>query len=210
MEGRILIISMEILVALVATITYSKYRHNNLRYFLWYVWGVVLIELLGTGWSSYVQTSNLWIYNSLVILQFPLLVLWYRKFLTSPRTRRALIWLIATFLIFAIINSWGFQTFWEEFQSFNFILGAICLIISIFLYFNEVLHTEKILIIQRGLLFWVSVGFLFFYASAIPIMIMGNFLHHNGWVYNVFLLILNIILHICFLIGLLWGKKKYN
>lgn len=210
MEGRNLILMMELLVALIATGSYYKYRHNNLRYFLWYVWGIVLVEFFGTWWSSSVQTSNLWIYNVLVILEFPLLILWYRSFLSSPGTRKVLVWVIFVFLIFSMINTGIFQSFQFEFKYFNFILGAISLIIAIFLYFNEVLHTDKILVIQRGLLFWVSVGFLFFYASVIPIMIMGNIYHHDGWIYNVFLLILNIILHICFLIGLLWGQKKYN
>lgn len=204
------ILLMEVLVAIVATINYHKYRHNNLRYFVLYVWGVVILEILGAFLPKYYHSSNIWLYNIFVIFEFPLLILWYRSFLSGSKTRKGLIWLIAAFFIFAGINSWFFQPLRDEFQSFNFILGAICVIMSIILYFNEVLHTEKILFIQRGLLFWVSVGFLFFYASAIPIMIMGNVLHYSGWAYNVFLLILNIILHISFLIGLLWGKKKYN
>lgn len=208
--GSNLINGMEILVALVATITYYKYRHNTLRYFLWYLWGVVIFELCGAFWPVYFHSSNHIVYNILVVLQFPLLILWYRSFLANPRTKRISLVLVAIYLLFAILNSWILQPFTAQFQSYSFILGAIWLILVIFMFFNEALHTEKILIIQRGLLFWVSVGFLFFYASVIPIMIMGNVLEHSGWVYNVFLLILNIILHTCFLIGLLWGKKKYN
>lgn len=208
--GSNLILGMEILVALIATFMFYKYRHNQLRYFLLYVWGVVALELSGEFWPEIFHTSNLQLYNIFVILQFPLLILWYRSFLSSRKTRTISIWLIVIFLLFALINSWQYQSVAEEFQSFTFILGAVGLIVAIFMYFNEVLHTEKILIIQRGLLFWVSVGFLFFYASVIPIMIMGNVLDHSGSVYNVFLLILNIILHCSFIIGLLWGQKKYN
>lgn len=210
MESRMLILLMEIVVAIVGTMTYFKYRHNNLRYFLLYLWGIVVLELLGNIMQGHLDSSNLWLYNLFIILEFPLLVLWYRSFIASARVRRVLLYLVSLFLVLAVINTLVIQSIWEVFQSFNFIAGAISLIVAIILYFNEVLHTERILVIQRGLLFWVSVGFLFFYASVIPIMIIGNVLHHDGWVYNLFMLILNIILHICFLIGLVWGKKKFN
>lgn len=210
MESRILILLMEVVVAMVGTITFGKYKHNTLRYFLLYLWGIVLLEVVGNFMQGQLEVSNLWLYNTFIILEFPLLVLWYRSFITSVQIKRILLSLTGGFLVFAGINTWVMQSFWVVFQSFNFIAGATSLIIAIILYFNEVLHTDKILIIQRGLLFWVSVGFLFFYASVIPIMITGNMLHHDGVVYNSFMLILNIILHICFLIGLLWGKKKFN
>ncbi len=205
-----LIFGMEVLVAVVATVTYHKYRHNPLRYFLVYLWAVVALEIGGMILPVFLKTPNLWLYNVFVILEFPLLIWWYRRFLSNHRSRRFLIWLVLIFLIFAVFNSLLFQSFTLAFQSYTFIFGAIGLIIAIFMHFNEVLHSDKILIIQRGLLFWVSVGFLFFFASVIPIMIMGNVLDHTGMIYNVFLLILNIILHCSFLIGLLWGQKKYN
>ncbi len=201
---------MEVVVAIVGTLTYFKYRHNSLRYFLLYLWAIVLLELIGNVMQSQFDNSNLWLYNAFIILEFPLLILWYRSFISNVRIRKVLFLVIGLFLIFAAINTWVMQSMWNVFQSFNFIAGAISLIVSILLYFNEVLHTERILVIQHGLLFWISVGFLFFYASVIPIMILGNVMNHDAWVYNVFMLILNIILHICFLIGLLWGKKKYN
>lgn len=208
--GGDLILGMEVLVALVATFTFYKYNHNNLRYFLGYVWAVVLLEVSGELWPRNFDSPNLILYNVFIILEFPLLIFWYRSFLSSTRSKRITIWLIMLFVGLAILNSIFHQSIIREFQSYTFFLGALSLILTIFLYFNEVLHTEKILIIQRGLLFWVSVGFLFFYASVIPIMIMGNVMDHTGWIYSVFLLILNIILHTSFLIGLLWGKKKFN
>lgn len=201
---------MEVFVALVGTLTYAKYRHNSLRYFLFYLWGIVLLEVVGNLMQDHFNASNLWLYNLFIILEFPLLVLWYRSFVVSARIKKILLLLASLFIAFAVINSLLLQSISHVFQSFNFIAGAICLIVAIILYFNEVLHTEQVLIIQHGLLFWVSMGFLFFYASVIPIMILGNVLHRDAWVYSTFMLILNIILHVCFLIGLLWGKKKFN
>ena len=208
-KGDVIII-LEVIVAMTATITYYKYRHNYLRFFLLYVWGVVIIETIGIYLPRVFDSTNLWLYNTFIILEFPLLILWYRTFISGYISRKFLKWIVICFLIFASVNSWFFQDLLSGFQSYNFIAGALGLIISILLYFNEMVHTEKIMIAQRGLLFWVSVGFLFFYASVIPIMIMGSLLNYSGSIYDVFLLILNIILHICFLIGLLWGQRKYN
>src|SRR5690606_40062982 len=96
--GGDLILGMEVLVALVATFTFYKYNHNNLRYFLGYVWAVVLFEVSGVLWPRNFDSPNLILYNVFIILEFPLLIFWYRSFLSSLRSQRITILMIMIFV----------------------------------------------------------------------------------------------------------------
>ena len=122
-------------------------------------------------------------------------------------------WIILSAVVFiasGIINLF-FQSFLSESQLLAYITGAVLLLFCIVLYYIEILSTSKVLIIDRDLLFWVSVGLLLFYVGYIPIKLTRIYFEYQDNLFfslRIIHRLLIVILNACFIIGFLWTKKK--
>ena len=97
-----------------------------------------------------------------------------------------------------------------EYQRLPYIAAAIFLIVTIFLFFMELLHSEKVLNAKRNLLFWISVGLLIYYVGNLPFRILRNYYIHlaNATVLFLVNFVLTVIMNTCFIIGFIWSDRK--
>ena len=114
-----------------------------------------------------------------------------------------------TIIVFVfIINSLYFENIFSDFQSFTYFFSSLLLIITVILFFIEILNGDAILKVKHLLIFWIAVGVLLFQLGIIPVFIAKNYINHSqGLTYGYILLLLNLISSTCFSLGFIWSKK---
>lgn len=202
-----------LLSAIIATLAYSKYAKGKAKYFLYSIWFIAITEFSYKIVYYRVLREEypvFFIANIYSILQFSFYFLWYRYLVKSVRLKNIFLIFTLLFLLFAILNTLLFQNFVYTTQTYTYIIGTLFIILTICLYFVEVFNDDFILHFQRSVYFWFSLGVLLFFIPFLPFMIASEFFSYSGDLFSLVIFILNVVMHSCFVIGVLWSKKKYN
>ena len=117
--------------------------------------------------------------------------------------------MLITYLVSFFINGF-FENYLYEFQSIPYIIAALFTIITILLYFREILNSEKVLYTNKNLLFWIGIGLLLYFVGNIPFRILRNYYEYLTDATILFLInfTLTIVMNTCFIIGFIWSDKK--
>ena len=91
----------------------------------------------------------------------------------------------------------------------SWILGLFFVVLTIMLYYTELLKSDAILNIKYSLFFWISIGALIFNIGILPVFVIGELIDWQG-VFKYIILGLNILLSLSFITGFLMSKKEYN
>ncbi|EDP95780.1 hypothetical protein KAOT1_05232 [Kordia algicida OT-1] len=133
----------------------------------------------------------------------------YKHFIQRKLFKKYIKIFIIVYWITCIINSF-YENFLEVAQVVPYIIVSSFLIISILMYFIEVLQSERILNINRELLFWISIGLLLFHIGYIPYKIVQKFYDSiaSANLENLRSLFFSLILilNICYITGFIWSQ----
>ncbi len=205
---------LELLSAIVGTLMLYKYKHTYLKYFLMLLWYTVLNEFLGEFVADYQKTNdlpinNLIIFNIYNTINFVVLLLLYKHYIQSKAFKKWIVGFIITYLISLIVFGF-YENYLVISQSAAYIVGASFLVITIAYYFIEIFNSDKILSIQKSLLFWISIGLLLFHIGSIPFAVVRNYYAFipdlRYMFYAKFILIA--ILYSLYIIGFIWSDKE--
>ncbi|MCF8714231.1 hypothetical protein JM658_05255 [Joostella atrarenae] len=215
---------LEIIAAIVATLTYKKYLHTPCRYFLFYLWGVVIIETIGLIpvlhyfnpssefiiWltsifkEKYVVVND-WLYNTYFILHYLFYLAFYWRILKLEKFKNIVKLLVLAFIIVAVGDVvYNFNEYSSQYLITLRIVGAIFLTIAIFLYFMDIIYNDELSKFYLTLPFWISIGALIFNLLIVPISIFSDMMFSSDLFYEWFHIILNIsnyFLYSFFIIG---------
>ena len=202
-------IFIELITAVIASIYFYKYKNTFLKYFCFLLWYAVLNDISGVLIRDYISRYNAIIYNIYYCINFTYLFALYRHYIKNDKYKKLLLLFILFYYIILIINGF-FENYIIEFLSLPYIAAATFIIISISIYFVEILNTEKVLYVKKNLLFWISVGLLLFYIGNIPFRILRNYYEYltDATVLILLNVILATIMNSCFIIGFIWSDKK--
>ena len=200
---------IELIVAIIATIYYYKYKHTFLKYFLIILWYTAINEFIGFLLKKLGFTNNIIIYNIFHFINFSFLFLLFNKSLNKLKHKKWTKVFLLLYVVGFFINLF-FEDYFIKVQTVPFLMASIFLIISIVFYFSELLNTNEVLVVKKNILFWISVGYLLYLSGNLPIRVIRNYFTE---VVNLeYILevssILSIILNICFIIGFVWGEKN--
>lgn len=203
---------LELLAAVIGTIYYKKYAHSFLRYFLFLLWIIAGVEWATWALKTFdIRSQNRFIYNILTTVQFIYYFILYYKTIRKKKYKLLIQSFLIVFLVAVIINFTFIQRLMltMPFYSYTYIIGAILLIVTIGLFFIEILNTEKVLYFKRYLMFWISIGLVLFHTSVIPYVISISFLPalQNSNILLIILFALNIIMYSCFIIGFIVSRQ---
>lgn len=204
----LLIPFFEIVTAIIATIHFKKFNKTTEKYFLYFLWYTVLNEAVCyiAGYGFRINLVELYIVYDIVTFLF--LIFWYQSILINKKNKR-IIYMVACIFFFTTINDLLFQD-WKTTSKFTNILGAFITIIGSFLYFSEILKSDKILNIKSELRFWIATGLLLFNVGFVPVEIFKETFNANSEVRIIIIFCLNLILYSCYILGFLWSKKEEN
>lgn len=211
---RISLRYLELLSAIVGTLMLYKYKHTFLKYFLILLWYTALNEFLGEYISNYQEMNDLTrnnriIYNIYNTINFVVLLIIYRHYIQSNTFKKCILGFIATYLITLIISGF-YENYLIVSQSAAYIVGSSFLVITIVYYFIEILNSDKVLNIQKSLLFWISVGLLLFHIGNIPFAIVSNYYADLPDLIYMFYakFVLIAVLYSLYILGFVWSDKE--
>jgi len=209
----------ELLAAIVGTIFFYKYKSTPLKYFLLLLWYITFTEFFNSfakenEFLIYINDNCVrythWLYN---LLYFVFFIVIHIIYLNSVKNSKYKLWIkifVLSYILISIIN-WSFiQNFILEASELPYVIGSLFLIISIIFYFIELLKSNKIIVFHKTLLFWISVGLLFFHTGTIPFSLQYNGYSLIPGIHKLFLIvyILAILMYLIFTFGFIWSKKE--
>ncbi|WP_298314186.1 hypothetical protein [uncultured Aquimarina sp.] len=202
-------VGFEVLAAIIGTIFYYKYKNTKfLKYLIFFIWYVAINELIGL----YIKLDggvNAIIHNIYNAVNFTFFLLLYRHYFKNKKNKRLALYFSIIYLGSFIINGF-FENYMMEYQRLPYILGALFLVISILLYFFEILNSEQVLNAKKNLLIWISFGLLIYFVGNLPFRILRNYYIEltDATVLLLVNITLTVIMNTCFIIGFIWSDKK--
>lgn len=204
-----------ILIAALATCTF--YFQKKISFFLYLLSPFLLITFLmevGGVWLGYHGKSNVWLYNTFVIISSVFYLLLVRNVIISRKVRMFLLYAAILFPVFVMINIFFLQPAKDQFVSISLALGSLLIVFATIVYFYELFTTDKYINLAKDPFFWICSGLLFFYSCGFPLFALNNFLYSSSNIfiknYSSIISLLNILLYSSFIIASLCRVKIRN
>lgn len=221
---------VEILAAVTGLFYYKKYKVTAVRYFIWFLVYVVIIELIG-GYPRYVRDypflssieailkdtkfeRNFWWFTffwniaSAVFYSF-----YFRKVIKSNKFISIIKYSTLLFVACSIIY---IGLYWDAFfvssLSFINIFGTSIILMSIMFYFIEILQSDKILSFHKSINFIISAVLLIWFLIITPLVFYQMYYSTADWIFvfsrRMIYLFTNIFMYSSFTIALIWCKPQ--
>ena len=224
--------AVEIVAAIVAIIVYKKYRKTNVKYFLWFLIYVFILELIG-GYTVYISKfeflhdlkimlkgtlieENYWWYNIFWTIGSGLFFSTYFIILLKTKTlKKTLIKGRAIFLITALVFIiFNLNDLFTSSLKFNTILGAVLVLLSTVLYFIEILQSQKVLSFYKSVNFYIAAVLFIWFLLKTPLIFYDDYFSVKDWDYVILKAIItlsaNMFMYLTFSIALIWCKPQNN
>ncbi len=204
----------EIIALLTALFQFQKLKQTNYKYFVIYLFFVVIYEIGSLyNWFS-INHRNLWIANLTMSFSFIFYSLLLLKIIKKDSLQKKIKLSINLAISFSFINILFIQGFWNL-NTITILLEYAILISTTCLYFYELLNCSEKLIVVKLPDFWLNTGLLFFclaqflFFTAFSYMAYKGSRDFNGLFY-VISNVANAILYSCLTISFLCFSKIAN
>ena len=189
---------------------FSKIRNNfYLKLFLIFIGYSLLTEILGYVVGVILGMNTFHIYNTWNLVNGFFYFFFFLNLLKDSFKRNLLKFIIVAYLIFTIVDIIFISNFMYKLMGLNIIVGAILIVISVLLYFSELLQSDLILNVKDSIFFYISLGVFLFNIGFIPVYVIAEYISYSG-IFRVITLILNVLMAGCFITGFIVSKKEYN
>jgi len=195
---------IELITAIVATITWKKYRHTTERDFIYFFWVVFAIDFLGAFIAYTTHFNNAIIYNCLQFFYFLFFLNWYRKILEY---QKEIYILYFCFFIIALVSIY-FENIINELLTINYVGGVIIILILSLAYYLQLLKNDAILSLKEKLAFWITIGNIIFFVAILPLLLLHKYMKVTGLSYLTVLTIINLVTYSCYILGFKWTKSN--
>jgi hypothetical protein len=221
-----LVIVLEISSAIIGTVYYKKNnkQDTSVKYLVLLLWINVLFEifaLLPYAINTFEELfflkntifdKNTWLFNISILLSYILYILYFRSNLNNKTSKKGLTILVYLFIISTISNLIFSDVFFNELSTLTDVFGSLALLLSVLLYFHEVLLSEKILVFYKLLAFYIAIGALVFHLVITPIDIYFQYskkLNSDFFKFrSIILYSANIFMYTCYIIGFIVCLRK--
>lgn len=195
---------------IVGLLTYSKYSHSKaLKLFLLFLIYSLFTEIIGGYVGRVLIEPNNYIYNTWNIVNFLFYGFFILRRIKEKRKRMYIKLLIVLFISVTTVNIIFYANFVNQVLINNALLAKSFTVISIIIYFTELLDSDAVLNIKNSLYFWILFGAFLYNLTFIPAFTLVKFTSFFG-VFKYITFGLNIIMNLCFIIGFIVSKKEYN
>lgn len=203
-------VGFEVLAAIFATFFYYKYKNVIvLKHYVLILWYVVFNEFFGLYIRLNTDYSTALIHNIYNVIHFSFLFILFKNHLNHSFHKKITFISLIVYWCVLIVNGF-YENYLIEFQRLPYIIAACSIVTIILLYFQEILNSDKVLHVNKNLLFWISVGLLIYYVGNIPFRILRNYYEYltDATISTLVNIILGITMYACFIIGFVWSDKK--
>lgn len=193
---------------LTSIFSYKKITTTPLKYFIFFIWYGLISEILANI-LSFNKVSTVLINNVYLVCSTLFYLIFYSLIYTNHKFKKVSYFFIGIYLLALVLNNFYLQNFISDWQTNTYIFGSFLEIILIIFFFIEVLNSDKILDLNKLLIFWISIGLLIFNLGLIPVLVVAEFIRWSG-IFKYILLSVNIIMYACFIIGFIVSDKEFN
>ena len=180
-------LTLEALAFILSVYFHLKNRSKSSFYLSIFLGFIVLIEIVGSytvfieeieafqriKWT--VWEKNYWLYNIQLIVSALFYTSYFKIHLTSKTFKVILNTLLAVFLTGSILFLIFSGTYFTSFSPFTLIMGTLMIIISISMYYLELLQSDLILNVTRSITFYISIGALIFHLCTPPLFLYSMY-----------------------------------
>ena len=226
MTQGLLINLFELLAFVFGLFYYSKNKSKPTFYLVWFLGITVFSELFSwyayfvdSGFLSFLKgtvfQSNYWSGNIYALVSFLFYINYFKWYLLDKESIRTLNLFSVIFLVVSISEILISGGFFLRFMPISNMLGTLFVFISIAFYYLELLKSDQILVIQRSLPFYISVGALLFHLCTTPLFIYSVYYSNSidpGFVslYRHIIFGINILLYSIYIAGFLICSQTKN
>ncbi|GGK38235.1 hypothetical protein E2488_10325 [Gramella jeungdoensis] len=191
-------------------INYSKIRDSlYIKLFLIFIAYSLLTEISAFIIGVLLRINTFPIYNTWNLMNHFFYLFFFLHLLQNSLKRKILKFIIGIYAVFTAVVISFYVDFLSKFLSINSVIGSILIVISIMIYFSELLQSDEILNLKKSIYFWISLGVLLFNIGFIPVYIIAEFIVFGG-VFKIITFFLNLLMISCFVTGFIVSKKEYN
>ncbi|MFD2823770.1 hypothetical protein ACFS5M_08820 [Lacinutrix iliipiscaria] len=224
--------SVIIMAAIAAIISYKKFKNTNVKYFIYFLIYVALVDFLG-GYKSFFSEydtlkrfkeiikgtffdNNYWWFTLFWNIGSALFFSYYyyklivnHRFKSIIKVTCSLFLLMSFGLIIIDINRFS-----NAFINPINIFGAVLILMSISFYFIEILKSDKILGIVKSINFIISVAIFVWWLVVTPLIFYDIYFSSSDLEFvrlrRMVYLLSNIFMYTTFAIGLIVLKPEYD
>lgn len=199
-----------LLIILVGIIYLNKLKQSlPLKLFMWFLVYSLITEIFGTYFAYYTKINTAVIYNTWNIICYLFYALFFSVIIKNKIKRKVIFFFTVTYLMYELVNILFFQNYLTDVYSYSTILIKIFLVITILMYFSELLKSDEILNVKESMFFWISLGVLIYSIGFIPVFVIGKLIDFQG-MFRYITVALNLLVSLCFVTGFIVSKKEYN
>lgn len=206
----------EVAAAVFGIIYYFKYKNSSLKVLPFYLVYMVLNENLAWFYYWYntviknqIRVNNLIFYNVYSIITAYVFIYIYYKSIKNKVSRALIIGMGIFYALVSFINCF-YHSFRYEMTDVPDILFSLIIVIITVIYLSEILNSDKIIIINKVLLFWISIALLLYYLPVVPFQVVAK-IHRYASIVPQFYIINSILAstyYIIFILGFIWSGKN--
>ena len=205
---------IQLITLVVVLFKVKKFKNSVEACFIYLFAYAVFNEFAATYYGLYLfseVTPNNIFYNVYGFVSFLVLFYIYHQKINSQLFRKLIVLSVVIYIVLIL-----FEVVYKELnylrnsQVVPFVFAGIMILVCILFYFYEVFISERVIHLDRTMIFWVSIGFFLYYLTIIPFKIDQNFYATDKRYRFLFELsqIRAVIFNVSFLIGVLWSRPN--
>lgn len=220
--------TLELLAAIAGSIFLAKNpeTYANTKYFVWYLWLTFVVEILGAyapilyftdyKYFSFIEATrfvrNNWLYNLYFAISFSFYPIYFSGFLKEKSQKYMLRLIALLFLVIAVVSFTISDTFFTEDSKFVNLVGTLMLLLSVIMFYFELLRSNLILNLKKFLPLYMSFGLIVFYLCVTPLTIFSQYFNaENDTFVNLqvqIILYSNLFMYSVFILGFISCSRK--
>lgn len=197
-------------VLIVGIAKYKKYNQNlHLKLWVCFILYSFLTEVVAIYFIDILKIRANALYNTWFLLNSAFYILFFYSQLKSKIRKNFILSYLLIFVAFTFVNILFFKNYIADILRVNFIIGQFFIVVSIMLYYAELLSSDKVLHLHKTMFFWISIGALVFNIGLLPVFVIVELIDWQG-IFNYIILILNLLMAGLFITGFFVSKKEFN
>ena len=190
-------------------LNYNKIRASlYLKLFLIFIAYSLLTEILGFIIGVVYRINTFAIFNIWNFVNHFFYLFFFLHLLQNSFKKNVVKFIIVSYTVFTLVVVF-YADFLNKFLSIDAVIGSILIVITVLIYFSELLQSDEIFNLKKSMVFWISLSVLLFNIGFIPVDIIAEFISFSG-VFRIIALILNLLMLACFITGFIVSKKEFN
>ncbi|MCK0109555.1 hypothetical protein MWU58_09640 [Flavobacteriaceae bacterium S0825] len=221
---------VEVIAAITGIFYLKKFSKTPVKYFIYFLVYVAIIELIG-AYPTYVEKfeylsevkellrgtkfeENYWWYAIFwTIVSAVFYSFYFREFLESYNSIKTIKYITSIFIVSSLVYiAFNWNAFFVSSFYFVNIFSASVILLTVVLYFLEVLKSQKILTFYKSINFYIAAVLLVFFLIKTPLIFYDVYFSRSDMDYlrlNATINILCIVfMYVTFTFALIWCKPR--